>query len=88
MVHKDNISNEDGLSVLAIGGEYVEVVEKINSLLKSKELNIPDYRRYVTPGRANVSWLRKKLKKRNSSPIVDQILELLEKHPANGRQVE
>jgi len=62
--------------------ELEELVSTINSLLKSPNLKLPDYRRYITESGTNVAWLRKKLGKRNTSPIVEEVLALLEQHPA------
>lgn len=53
-----------------------ELVMELNSLLKSKKLDLPSFRREVTTGGRNVQWLIKHIKENNSNynPRIDELL--------------
>ncbi len=53
-----------------------EEISELNSLLRDKRLDIPDFRRTVNESGGNFSWLQKHVTTRNPK-INKRILELL-----------
>jgi len=53
-----------------------DMVKELNSLLKSKKLDIPSFRREVSTGGRNVQWLIKHIKINNTNynPRIDELL--------------
>jgi hypothetical protein len=54
----------------------VSKLATLNTLLKSKDLDIPDVRREVHKSGANLEWLRKHITKRNQN-VPEELTELL-----------
>lgn len=52
--------------------------ERLSTLLQDKKINLPDFRRSVTPGGGNVLWLKKNIQTRNQTlhPEIKKILQL------------
>lgn len=53
--------------------------ERLNELLKDKDIDLPDFRRNVTHTGSNVAWLKKHIQLRNPNlhPEIRQILKLV-----------
>lgn len=54
-------------------------LERLNSLLASKKLDLPDFRREVTPSFGNLKWLQKALLKNPDCPA--EVKTLLQMDP-------
>jgi hypothetical protein len=57
-----------------------EELEELNSLLSSRKIKIPDFRRKVGPTGVNLQWLKTNLMKFNSSVVNERIKQLLGIH--------
>lgn len=51
-------------------------IQELNALLKDKSIDVPFFRREVSPCGANFSWLQKHIR-RNNPALPARLLELL-----------
>lgn len=64
-------------------------LEKLNALLKDKNLDIPEHRRNVGPSGDNIAWLKKHIRQRNViSSELERLLEMKQKTLVKGEYTE
>jgi hypothetical protein len=64
-------------------------LEKLNALLKDRNLDIPDHRRNVGPSGDNIAWLRKHIRQRNEiGPELERLLDMKQKTLVKGEYEE
>lgn len=56
-------------------------LDRLNTILQDKSLELPEFRNKVPENLSNIKWLKKALEQKRGNPVADEALTLLHLDP-------